>query len=32
MRYDYMIDMSLFDIFNSTEGITKNGQENVGIP
>ena len=27
IRYDYMIDMSLFDIFNSTEGITKNGHE-----
>ena len=26
-RYDDMIDMSLFDIFNSTEGITKNGHE-----
>jgi hypothetical protein len=27
IRYDYMIDMSLFDIFNSTEGITENGHE-----
>jgi hypothetical protein len=27
MRYNDMIDMSLFDIFNSTEGITKNGHE-----
>ena len=27
MRYDYKIDMSLFDIFNSSEGITKNGHE-----
>jgi hypothetical protein len=26
-RYDDMIDMLLFDIFNSTEGITKNGHE-----
>jgi hypothetical protein len=26
-RYDDMIDLSLFDIFNSTEGITKNGHE-----
>jgi hypothetical protein len=27
MRYNDMIDMSLFDLFNSTEGITKNGHE-----
>jgi hypothetical protein len=27
MRYDDIMDTSLFDIFSSTEGITKNGHE-----